>query len=176
MTASAKTRYHESGHALAAHRLGMLHEIGVVLNSDLDAYVCVVEEDDGTRCWAAKRIAIKLAGPIGRILQQGEPLHWDTLRLTPEYARDFEEAKEIALRAVGLNPPAGQDDEADILMNEACNLTSQYVSSGLDILANLTEAMAHVNHFTAVQIAAVIETESSPLRDSRNRLNCSAVI
>ena len=102
MTASAKTRYHESGHALAAHRLGMLHEIGVVLNSDLDAYVCVVEEDDGTRCWAAKRIAIKLAGPIGRILQQGEPLHWDTLRLTPEYARDFEEAKEMALRAVAI--------------------------------------------------------------------------
>src|SRR5580704_3675621 len=127
MAASAKTRYHESGHALAAYRLGMLHEMGMILNSDLDAYVCVVEEDDGTQCWAVKRVAIKLAGPIGRILQQGEQLHWDTLRLTGEYARDFEEGKEIALRTVGLNPLACEDDEADILMNEAYSLAGQHV-------------------------------------------------
>jgi hypothetical protein len=161
MTASTKTRYHEAGHALAAYKLGMLHEMGMILNSDLDAHVCVVEESDGLRCWAVKRIAIKLAGPIARILQQGERLHWDTLRFTGEYARDFEEAKAIAQRTIGLTPSAGQHDEADMLMNEACDLAIQHVSSALDILVHLTDATAHADHFSAVQIAAVIEAKSS---------------
>lgn len=162
MAASAKTRYHEAGHALTAYRFGMLHEVGMILNSDLDSYVGVVEEDDGTRCWAVKRIAIKLAGPIGRILQQGELLHWDTLKSTGEYARDFEEGKELALRTVGLNPPAGQDDEADVVMNEACNLAIKHVSSASKILTNLTEATKQVDQFSAVQIATVIDDEVSP--------------
>lgn len=128
MAASVNTRFHESGHALVAYRLGMLHGMGMILNSDLDSYVCVVEENDGTRCWAVRRIAIKLAGPLGRILQQGEELEWDTMRLKGEYARDFEEAKEIAMGTLAVNPLTGQSDEANILMNEACNLAMQYLS------------------------------------------------
>ena len=149
MAASENTRFHESGHALVAYRLGMLHGMGMILNSDMDSYVCVVEENDGTRCWAVRRIAIKLAGPLGRILQQGEELEWDTMRLKGEYARDFEEAKEIALRTLGMNPLTGQSDEADTLMNEASNLAMQYLSHASGTLTKLTEATASVDAFSA---------------------------
>jgi len=53
-----------------------------------------------------------------------EPSPWCSSRLTKKYARGFEEGEAIALRSEGLNPLAGQDHEADVLMNEACDLAS----------------------------------------------------
>src|SRR5690242_5535139 len=111
MAVSAATRYHESGHALAAYRLGMLHERGMILNSDQDAYVCVAENGDGTRCWIVKRIAIKLAGPLGRMRQQDQRFHWDTLKYSEEYWRDFQEGKDIACQFLGLNLLVGESLE-----------------------------------------------------------------
>jgi len=82
LPASFFTRYHEAGHTLVARSFGMLHPEGMLLHSDTNASTCVIENPDGTIEWCLKRAAVKLAGPLERILQQDQPLEWDTLRTT----------------------------------------------------------------------------------------------
>ncbi len=67
MSASRGTRYHEAAHAVAAHVLGIgLEEEGMVLNSDRDAWVVVVEvpPNETGEDWFTMRVAVKLAGPL----------------------------------------------------------------------------------------------------------------
>ena len=75
MPASEHVRYHESAHAVAAEKLGIgLEDDAMVLTSDYDAWVNTKNEPCGgqdIKGWTIRRLAVKLAGPIARILQSG---------------------------------------------------------------------------------------------------------
>ena len=68
-------------------RLGIgLEEEAMVLNSDTDAYVNVKNEacaGEDIHDWTIRRLAVKLAGSMARILQTGEAIEWDTVRSSP---------------------------------------------------------------------------------------------
>lgn len=92
MAASRNVRLHEAAHAVAAHLLGIgLKEEGIILSSDEDAWVAIVDppphhtDED----WYIRRVAVKLAGPLEMCRRRGEKLEWDTLRYSGEYHEDF---------------------------------------------------------------------------------------
>ena len=76
LSASEHARFHESAHAVAAVRLDIgLEELAMVFNSDDDTWVNSKNDPSDAEDlddWTIRRLAVKLAGPIARILQNGE--------------------------------------------------------------------------------------------------------
>lgn len=157
MPASFGTRYHEAGHAFVARRFGMLHSLGMLLASDTDASTCIVEDPDGTTEWCLLRAAVKLAGPVGRILQQGQSLEWDTFWTIGEYHRDFEEALEIFRKQLSLPPFLGWSEEIDSLMDRAREMAIEQIRRNEAALSALAEATEGADQYSLDEIDAVVQ-------------------
>jgi len=156
MAAKWETRYHESGHALVAHVMAMLHSCGMILNSDTDAYTSVIEDSDGSEAWCIKRAAVKLSGPLGRILQRGQPLEWDTMRNEGEYHTDFEEAVKIFRTHLGQGEHFGLDERVDELMNQACAMAHKVITPNRRIIEILADETEGRDRFSRDEIVATI--------------------
>jgi len=158
MAASWQTRYHESGHAFVAWSTDMLHSIGMILRSDTDAYTCVIENSDGSEKWCIKRAAVKLAGPLGRMLQQGQATDWNTMRSTGEYHTDFEEAVEIFRVHLNLQRDFGFDEGVEQLMNKAFAMALGFILQNQCTVATLADAAEGKDQLSRDEIIAVIKT------------------
>src|SRR5208283_5173318 len=98
VAAGYETRYHESGHAVAALALKIgLCESAIVLKSHHDAWVQVLDQPSGPvdEDWYIRRAAVKLSGPIAMMRLRGQQICWDTLRLTAEYVQDYDKARQV---------------------------------------------------------------------------------
>lgn len=160
MPASEHVRYHESAHAVAAVRLDIgLEELAMVFNSNDDAWVnsknepCVAEDIDD---WTIRRLAVKLAGPIARILQNGEVLTWDTLSSSGEYHTDFECAKECCFRYLKIPEANSENPTVDHMMNLAADRAIKCVESHQAEIAALTKSTANRDSFSRAEVVAVI--------------------
>ena len=160
MPVSEHVRYHESAHAVAAERLGVgLEEEAMVLLSDSDAYVNVKNEQrDGEDVynWTIKRLAVKLAGAIARILQTGEPFQWDTLRYSGEYHTDFEAARAYCFSYLGIPDNFSENPQVDAMLNQAARVAIHCVQSHQASIAALAEAVANRSFFSRTEVIEVI--------------------
>jgi hypothetical protein len=158
MAISEHVRYHESAHAVAAERLGIgLEEEGMVLNSDTDAYVSVRntpgKEDQN---WAIRRLAVKLAGPIARILRNGEAMEWETLKYSAEFHTDFEIARSYCYHSLNIQDDHSENAAVNAMMSWAARIAIECVQSNKAAIAALAEATANKASFSRTEIMTVI--------------------
>jgi hypothetical protein len=137
----------------------MLHPDGIILRSGSDAYTCVIEDSDGTEEWCIRRAAVKLGGPLGRMLFEGQPFDWDTLRSVGEYHTDYEEAMDIFRIHLKLPQHFGFDEQIDRLMNQASALAVGFIQPNQSTLARLADASEGVDQFPRDEIVAVIQAQ-----------------
>jgi hypothetical protein len=101
-------------------------------------------------------LAVKLAGPIARILQTGEALEWDTLRHSGEHHTDFETARTYCFRYLNIPEAHSENPEVDAIMNEAARIAIECVQSHKARIAALTEATANRGSFSRTEVVEVI--------------------
>lgn len=160
MAASRNVRLHEAAHAVAAHLLGIgLKEEGIILSSDEDAWVAIVDppphhtDED----WYIRRVAVKLAGPLEMCRRRGEKLEWDTLRYSGEYHEDFEEALGLFgeyWRNVGGVPA---NDQIDDQMNRAAQISMECVCKNNHVISAIADASDGRDQFSRTEIVSWIQ-------------------
>jgi hypothetical protein len=128
----------------------------MVLSSDVDSYTCVIELSDGSEAWCIRRAAIKLAGPLGRMLELAQTLDWDTMRTVGEYHTDFEEAVEIFRSHLGPPGSYGFDSRVDELMNCSCAMAHDLLSPNQHKLRILTEAAEGRHQLSRDEIIVIL--------------------
>ena len=160
LSASEHVRYHESAHAVAAVRLDIgLEELAIVLKSDNDAWVNAKNDpcdEEDLNDWTIRRLAVKLAGPIARILQNGEVLTWDTMSSSGEYHTDFECAKKCCFGYLKIPEVNSENSTVDHMMNLAADRAIRCVESNHAEISALTNSTVNKDYFSRAEVIAVI--------------------
>lgn len=160
MAASRDTRYHEAAHAVAAHALGIgLKEEGMVLNSDRDAWVEVVEMplNETDEDWFTRRVAVKLAGPLAMCRLRREKPQWGTLRYSAEYHTDFEDSLKLFgsyWKGVG---GGGSNDQVDKQMDRAACIAMECIQKNQAAIVAVTDATEGKDRFSRTEIITCIQ-------------------
>jgi hypothetical protein len=131
----------------------------MVLNSVTDAYVNVSNtpgKEEDMQNWTIRRLAVKLAGPIARILHNGEPLDWDTLKYSAEYHEDFATAKRCCHLSLNIRDDHSENPKVDTMMNQAAQVAIKCVQSHEASIAALAGATANKSSCSRSETMAVI--------------------
>ncbi|MFZ0663673.1 MAG: hypothetical protein WAM66_13340 [Acidobacteriaceae bacterium] len=165
MAANIDTRHHEAGHAVSALALGIeVSDEAMVLISDQEAWVNIpVPDSIPGEDWCTRRAAVKLAGPIAMMRLRDQPLDWDTMRATPEYASDHQDAQRILLVFRSHRSCSRRGEALEEQLNSAALLAAQVVDANASAIQALVEATESRDSFSRDEILGAIEGHLSPI-------------